>query len=413
MGALFHFELIHIAYEYCAENPKGQAISTTTVPTSSLPPPAALPKPVPTSPQPGKYKKRPFAYTEDSSEDEEVNMELESNDSSGSSVDSDHVPAKRLRSSTIVTRRSKSTPTSKGTIEESDACCGSPSNNSLTSFDKPENQTSGTDANVSSHVDVTMDPTAETEPNIEIPGVDAIVSSPNTCVDTTADTAPTPRRSPATDMGINESGASSETNTTGVGVRRAHKPTKASVPSHQPLSPPVSNLGPELEIPNFLTKNNIYGYLSGVGEAGFHDLLKIYVTFELANHSSIRGVLPTVRRPKAIAWWTGRARPSKTPPFDSLKSFTNSIVQWWVTIQPRWRKIEPGKTFRDEGDWENLYQPGLNGLLNVVILARWWAGILGERGNPVDETYSWFVSDVTWVLSQLTNAARERIFDSE
>ena len=55
----------------------------------------------------------------------------------------------------------------------------------------------------------------------------------------------------------------------------------------------------------------------------------------------------------------------------------------------------------------HLFRPGVNSLLNVVILAHWWAQILEERDCTHDETYSWFVSDVTWVLSQLTVVACE------
>ena len=66
---------------------------------------------------------------------------------------------------------------------------------------------------------------------------------------------------------------------------------------------------------------------------------------------------------------------------------------------------------RVAGDWEHLYQPGINGLLNIVILAYWWVRILEERGTPIDETYTWFVSDVTWVLSRLAGVARDGIFN--
>ena len=62
------------------------------------------------------------------------------------------------------------------------------------------------------------------------------------------------------------------------------------------------------------------------------------------------------------------------------------------------------------GDWERLYQPGINGLLNIVVLAHWWARILKERESPVDDTYSWFVADVTWVLSQLTVVAHKGVY---
>ena len=79
---------------------------------------------------------------------------------------------------------------------------------------------------------------------------------------------------------------------------------------------------------------------------------------------------------------------------------------WWIYIQPEWREIgiaTVSRVGRDSfGDWERLYQPGNNGLLNVLILAYWWARILEEWGSPVDGTYSWFVSDVSWVLTQLT-----------
>ena len=205
-------------------------------------------------------------------------------------------------------------------------------------------------------------------------------------------------------------GTASETgDTAGVGVRRAHN-VPATPP--QPPSPPlVPKPGSKLKIPDFLIgKKNIYGYLSALDDTEFRDLLNSYITFELANRSHVRGSFTTAYRPRAIEWWSSRARPDKIPQYDSLKSFADSVVQWWIFIQPDWRGIQPGVTSRVEGDWERLYQPGVNGLLNIVALAYWWATILKERGSGVNETYSWFVSDVTWVLSQLTDVAHEGIY---
>ena len=70
--------------------------------------------------QPGRYKKRAHSETLSdigftSEEEDDLDMDdLEDNDSSGMSVDSDHVPAKRLRTS-ITTRSSKVPPVPNGT----------------------------------------------------------------------------------------------------------------------------------------------------------------------------------------------------------------------------------------------------------------------------------------------------------
>jgi len=355
-------------------NQSEDAVSTpeATPGPSVLPPPAAPTKTTssgmtPTTQQPGRYKKRPFAYTEDDSEEEEDDVDMdniEDNDSSGSSVDSDHVPAKRLRTS-IATRSSRTTPapaTTEMNIHQSP-----PANNS--------NSPALGDANMEPV------PGSESEPELEIPD-------------------------PA-DIDIN---IDADKAATTIEADYIHEPTDLlHTAPLQPLSPspePVS--GSKLGIPDFLTgKHDIYGYLSSVEEARYQDLLKGYIAFELADCSPIRGTLSTAHCPKGVTWWSSRARPNKLPPYDSFNSFTAGVVEWWQFIQPMWRKIEPGQISRTGGDWERLYQPGINGLLNVVILAYWWARILDEREVPVDDNYIWFVSDVTWVLSQLTVAAHE------
>ena len=330
------------------------------------------------SQRPAKYKKRPLVPTEDSSGDEDdVDMNMEDNDSSGSSMEEGHVPAKRLRTATIVTRRSRATPASDGPAVESDVHLHPPSS--------------------------TRDGSAS-------------LSNPNTATNTETETEPeiaggSTNHSPASIMDVDKLDANSGAgNTVRAGVRHVRKLVNTPVTPPQPSSPsPESD--PE-EIPDFLTsKNNVYEYLSSVEESGFRKLLKAYISFELtvqaADPSHLRGMLTTARRPAAVGWWSSRARPSKIPPYDSLNSFAKSIVEWWIFIQPPWRKIQSNEIARDGGDWERLYQPGVNGLLNVIVLAHWWARILEERGSTANETYCWFISDVTWVLSQLTGVARE------
>ena len=306
--------------------------------------------------QPGRYKKRAHSETLSdigftSEEEDDLDMDdLEDNDSSGMSVDSDHVPAKRLRTS-ITTRSSKVPPVPNGTRDHQATPSATNTHESAPGCPDPE-------------------PTPPTPPS-------------QLC-------------SELTNMDTDEPNV-------GTGVPVTSEPLSAP-PIIQ--SQPETASGPKLQIPKSLSKNNIYDYISSVKETGFQDLLKVYITFELTDRSRIRGALPTSRRPKGVGWWLSRARPNKLPPYDSLKTFAESIVMWWIYIQPEWREIgiaTVSRVGRDSfGDWERLYQPGNNGLLNVLILAYWWAKILEERGSPVDGTYSWFVSNVSWILSQLT-----------
>ena len=326
--------------------------------------------------QPGKYKKRPFAYTEDNSEDDDDDVDMdniEDNDSSGSSVDSDHVPAKRLRTS-IATRSSRTTPA-----------------------------LATTETNVNQTPPPAIDNKSPAPGNLDAESVSVPESEPECQIPDPADI----------DIDIDKSTSTESYNATGIEADYIHEPTDSvrTDPLQLASPEPEAISGSNLRIPDFLTgKHDIYSYLSGIGEARYQDLLKSYIIFELANHSPIRGTLTTARRPKGVGWWSSRARPDKLPPYDSLSSFTASITEWWTFIQPTWRGIEPGKISRTDGDWERLYQPGVNGLLNVIILAYWWARILEERETPDDDTYSWFISDVTWVLSRLTVAAHENIY---
>ena len=328
---------------------------TQTLQASSAVPSKSAAKATSTFQQPGRYRKRALSQTlsdvgatsEDEDDEEGLDTDdLADNGSSGSSVDSDHIPAKRLRTS-IATHSSTTTPIPDEPTEETDV-----------------RQTP---------------PTPSCHSESELMDMDS--DEPNT--------------------GTGVSNA----------VRRAHEPVgKPPVTPSQSSPPsPEPESDPELKIPEFLVeKYKMYDYLSSIEETRFQKLLKAYVTFECANRTRIIGSLSTSRRPKAIGWWNSRARPHKVPPYDSLQTFTGSITKWWISLQPEWRKIDVGVVSRVGGgfkDWECLYQPGTNGLLNVIILAHWWARILVERDNTVDGVYSWFVSDVSWVLSQLTIVA--------
>lgn len=403
---------------------------STTTPMPTLP--AAPPTTVSTSRQPAKYKKRAFIATEGSSENEvDIDMDIEDNDSSGSSVGTSHVPTKRLQTSTIITRGSR-TPGLEGPITHRH----SPStSNTVRRLNTPS---TGAETEMGTGTEAE----AETEIELEVSGVDASIPPSSTRVNSEDVITTLSHRSLVTDVDASGTGVVTRvgvcrvrelihtsivqswppsplpmtdpdtgrtSNITRVGLCRVNKLINTPIARSQPSSPsPTPEPDPESIIPDFLTrKSNVYGYLSSNEEPGFRKLLKAHITFELANPLNTRSTLPTARRPKAITWWSDRARPIKLPPYDSLSSFASSITGWWIFIQPDWRKICLGEISCDGGDWECLYKPGVNGLLNVVILAHWWAWISEQREDGVGDDYIWFVSDVTWVLSQLTVIAHE------
>ena len=338
---------------------------------------------------PGRYRKRALSETlssdmgatseEDEDEDEGGldSDDLADHGSSGSSVDSNHAPAKHLHTS-MATRSSTATPVPEESAGETDV--------RLAAEETDVRHAAGETAVRHAPPSATGDRDPNTEP---IPPTPPSHSQPEP-MDMDTD-------EPNTGAGVSDPARV---------VYCARKPTEKP-----PATPSQSSLpSPSPKLPEFLLieKYNVYKYLSSIKEANFQKLLEAYVTFECADRSRIDGALATLRRPRAISWWTSRARPHKIPPYDSLWSFTEGIINWWIYLQPEWRKIDVGVVSRVGGgfdDWECLYQLRMNGLLNVVILAHWWARILVERDNTVDGVYSWFVSDVSWVLSQLTIVA--------
>ena len=389
MGASSIFCISYVTYEGSLEGFEGQAPeiadqppSTANTTAPSTQPPSAIrsyrlagasrqPAHVADQGQVKNPNKRRIISTE-SSDEEDVDMTIEDNSSSGSSLDPDEFPAKRLRTSTIVTRGSKT------------AISPQPANDHVLGVD--------TDAEVAAESVATSD-------------IGETATDPASRA-----SSPSPPSPPGMDLDPTTPDIDVPSGTTFLHVQQV-----TSVPSDANAKPSYRSPNPHLDaqqkVPKFLTaKHNIYGYLVKVNEPGFKALLDEYIAFELADRSGVRGNLSTTYRPNAVTWWSSRARPDKLPPFDSLNSFSRSIVQWWTFIQPDWQRgIKCGQTSRDEGCWEHLYQPGTNGLLNVVILVHWWARILEERNEPVDATYRWLTEDITWVFSQLTQVAREGV----
>jgi len=187
-------------------------------------------------------------------------------------------------------------------------------------------------------------------------------------------------------------------------------------PTGNVLSRTNSNSATTAVIPRFLTviqkkgKTSIHSYLAGCQDSHFQNLLQVYITFESAVATSGQtGSLSTTKRPSCISWWIRCACVNAPLSWSNLHDYGSSVITWWSSLQPSWRELECGTSNREEGPLDCLFQPGINGLLNIVILAYWWSNGLTESGNDSETEgprYRWFVADVAWVLSKLLESAR-------
>ena len=173
---------------------------------------------------------------------------------------------------------------------------------------------------------------------------------------------------------------------------------------------------PDSEVPAFLLSHgkgarqvNIFAYLNEIKDPHFQQLLFHYVQFEANETSGASGTLPTAKRPPEISQWTSRARPSYLPDYTkgkrTFQMFVDSVFEWWGLVQPTWRSFVRGRVCREvNGGWDALHAPQINGLLNIVILAYWWARMLDEveLASSSRADYELFAKDVEWVFSKLS-----------
>ena len=190
----------------------------------------------------------------------------------------------------------------------------------------------------------------------------------------------------------------------------------AATPPAGDTSSEVSSRTTPTVIPSFLTvapkknKESVYNYLASCEDFHFQELLQAYIDFEKAAVTlGVTGSLSTTGRPSQISSWIRSARPSALPQSTNLREYGSSVVAWWYSLQPSWRKLGCGTPSREDGEFDCLLKPGINGLVNVVILAYWWSNFLAKF--PTDSEaegsrYRWFVTDVSWVLSKLLETAQ-------
>ena len=113
--------------------------------------------------------------------------------------------------------------------------------------------------------------------------------------------------------------------------------------------------------------------------------------------------LGTLHRPKVVKDWIQRARPATwRPVIDNVADLEKSYSMWWASLQPAWRHFEDGSLRTDlvDGDWSELRRPGVNGILNVLVVLFYW-GLLVVGDNEVRQRWLLAVEDCTMVLNHL------------
>ena len=108
-------------------------------------------------------------------------------------------------------------------------------------------------------------------------------------------------------------------------------------------------------------------------------------------------------RPPFIAKWIRYARsPTWRPSIMNVPALETAFHAWWKGLQLDWRMSDDGLTILDktDGDWDQLRQPGLNGILSVMACLFYWG--CEAQGN-MEHCTGWAsaVEDCILVLGQI------------
>ncbi|KAJ6513458.1 hypothetical protein C8R45DRAFT_782638, partial [Mycena sanguinolenta] len=115
-------------------------------------------------------------------------------------------------------------------------------------------------------------------------------------------------------------------------------------------------------------------------------------------------------RPEAVSWWVQRARKNRAIPSGldnptNRENYYNSVVSWWIHVNPAWRTegMTTPQDFahlglkQDRGDLDGL-PTGLNGLTSVVACLWWWYRVAGNADGAL--LWTKMVEDVSWVFTE-------------
>ncbi|KAH7917593.1 hypothetical protein BV22DRAFT_1026074 [Leucogyrophana mollusca] len=185
-------------------------------------------------------------------------------------------------------------------------------------------------------------------------------------------------------------------------------PLHASTPSGPVPDVPASEVSPPalpLPCPDWFKK--AYDYLLEPSlPTQYTSLLIQYIALEASTDFEPTGSpFSATHRPKEVAWWIARKRPSQPPALD-LAVFPRGFWDWWKSLQPEWRNIHiptqsnTRKSREDHGDWTALDKRGQNGFLSVMACLKWW-GTADKCKGCTDARWLIAVEDVQWVMERV------------
>ncbi|KAK0239006.1 hypothetical protein EDD85DRAFT_951218 [Armillaria nabsnona] len=134
-------------------------------------------------------------------------------------------------------------------------------------------------------------------------------------------------------------------------------------------------------------------------------LLTNWHGLELANweDSAMMGKLPIKQRPRALSVWLDGVRSFEAGPIISESSaYAAEMVEWWVQVNPAWRRSTDGFLIPDYSKpITTIRRGGRQGLVTLVFGLYWWGRLCRESG-----LWSQTVDDVTKAIGTLITSSK-------
>lgn len=196
------------------------------------------------------------------------------------------------------------------------------------------------------------------------------------------------------------------TNTGSHAKKRKTDQTPASSSSSSSTAAPIdaSDDGNPLWVTNALTLFN-----SADLGAEWQALISTWLEFEKVSDYEEIQRLGCRRRPHAVGEWIQHARSvTYSPKIKNISKFGTEFAAWWKNIQPTWRMENAnGQTPLEEGNWEEIRRPGLNGLLSVIAGLFFWGNAIRTTPQAAAARATWLkvLNDVAYVVERLSATA--------
>ncbi|KAF8345715.1 hypothetical protein F5887DRAFT_1074141 [Amanita rubescens] len=134
-------------------------------------------------------------------------------------------------------------------------------------------------------------------------------------------------------------------------------------------------------------------------------LINKWIEFE--NGIQNNGSLQTKGRPRELAWWMkNNRRLNRFPKIIKPADFIVSWRQWWLLLQPAWRKSNaawpPSQDIPEDGHLSTVTQSGPNGFFLVILSLAWWGKLAADGLADLTE-FETAMNDVLWVLSHIVS----------